>query len=292
MSYNMFSWPLAILLVAVTTILLLLRRRSNAARPNRVPGISLCSLDRSNFRLIGFWLWCNNLVFGVGLPRYLADTLFGRRRYSQVHCHLSRFWSIQMELESRSIKSDSWLTSLNTCLFVSCFFYLLCWNMWFHYWTGDWYWSMIHPWSYPLDSFLKNCLTYVYSQSIPYWSSDYLIAIIIDLKISIGPRIRWPILGHLLHLNTTNLYPFMDKLRRKYGPIFQLQLGSWTTIVLTDCQHIKQFFNQPEFSYRPSMFLFNAFSYNGYGKTFFVAGSNVLVNKITHISYQTSETRT
>jgi len=62
----------------------------------------------------------------------------------------------------------------------------------------------------------------------------------------------------------------MDKLRRKYGPIFQLQLGSWTTIVLTDCQHIKQFFNQPEFSYRPSMFLFNAFSYNGYG----VASSN------------------
>ena len=122
MSYNMFSWPLPILLVAVTTILLLLRRRSNAARPNRVPGISLYSLDRSNFRLIGFWLWCNNLVFGVGLPRYLADTLFGRRRYSQGHCHLSRFWSIQMELESRSIKSDSWLTSLNTCLFVSCFF--------------------------------------------------------------------------------------------------------------------------------------------------------------------------
>jgi len=85
-----------------------------------------------------------------------------------------------------------------------------------------------------------------------------------------GPTLRWPILGHLLHLNATNPYPAMEKLRQKYGPIFQLQLGSWTTVVLTDCQQIKQFLNQPEFSYRPSMFLFNAFSCNGHG----VASSN------------------
>jgi len=92
----------------------------------------------------------------------------------------------------------------------------------------------------------------------------------VNLDTHIGPTLRWPILGHLLHLNATNPYPAMEKLRQKYGSIFQLQLGSWTTVVLTDCQHIKQFLNQPDFSYRPSMFLFNAFSCNGHGKLFLI----------------------
>ena len=42
----------------------------------------------------------------------------------------------------------------------------------------------------------------------------------------------------------------------RYGPLFQLQLGSWTTVFLSDYDLIKKAFHNPDFMDRPQIFIF------------------------------------
>ena len=65
----------------------------------------------------------------------------------------------------------------------------------------------------------------------------------------------------------------MKHLTDKHGPIFKLKLGSWHTVVITDYELIKKAFHEPEFSYRPNIFLFELISQGGHG---FVSSSGDL----------------
>ncbi len=51
----------------------------------------------------------------------------------------------------------------------------------------------------------------------------------------------------------------------RYGPLFQLRLGSWNTVFLADYDLIKKAFHSPDFANRPDMFFFEYFSRGGHG---------------------------
>jgi len=49
----------------------------------------------------------------------------------------------------------------------------------------------------------------------------------------------------------------------RYGPLFQLKLGSWNTVFLADYDLIKKAFNNPDFVNRPEIFILE-FASRGY----------------------------
>lgn len=85
--------------------------------------------------------------------------------------------------------------------------------------------------------------------------------------ICIGP-IGWPILGHLPYINQASPYALMDYYTQKYGPIFQIQMGSFNAVVLTDYHLIKQAFNHPDMTLRPTTYGQEIFSSGFHGLAF------------------------
>lgn len=77
-----------------------------------------------------------------------------------------------------------------------------------------------------------------------------------------------PVVGHLLHINLANPYPFFDGRVRKYGPIFRLQLGSFNAVMMTDFYQIKRALNSPHFTYRPTIYNFETASLGFHGILF------------------------
>lgn len=75
----------------------------------------------------------------------------------------------------------------------------------------------------------------------------------------------WPILGHLPYINQANPYPTMNYYTNKYGPIFRLQMGSLSAIVLTDYHAIKRAFSHPDMTRRPRIVGFDLASYDFHG---------------------------
>ena len=73
-----------------------------------------------------------------------------------------------------------------------------------------------------------------------------------------GPRWTWPVLGYLPNLGR---YPHrkLTSLRYEFGDIYQIQMGSWPTIVLNGMDTIKQaLYKQAEdFAGRPGFFSFD-----------------------------------
>ncbi len=67
------------------------------------------------------------------------------------------------------------------------------------------------------------------------------------------------------HLTPAKLHTTMGRLVDTYGPLFQLQLGSWNTVFLADYELIKKAFHSADFAYRPRMFLFEFFSKGSHG---------------------------
>lgn len=57
----------------------------------------------------------------------------------------------------------------------------------------------------------------------------------------------------------------MEQLISQYGPILKLQLGSWDAVFLTNYHHIKKAFQSAEFSFRPSIFLFELVAHGNHG---------------------------
>ncbi|XP_072014291.1 cytochrome P450 2U1-like [Amphiura filiformis] len=51
-----------------------------------------------------------------------------------------------------------------------------------------------------------------------------------------GPRLRWPILGDLPSLDPKAPFKTFNRLALKYGPVYQLQFGSFPVVVLNDYQ--------------------------------------------------------
>ena len=76
----------------------------------------------------------------------------------------------------------------------------------------------------------------------------------------------WPIIGHLPYLLPAKLRGFMKKMTDKHGTIFRLKLGSWNSIVFTDYHQIKKVFHNAEFSFRPSIYLFELVGHGNHGK--------------------------
>lgn len=58
----------------------------------------------------------------------------------------------------------------------------------------------------------------------------------------------------------------MGDLIKKYGPIFNIKIGSFDTVVLADYDLIKKGFNHPDLTFRPSMLLFEIVAQGGHGK--------------------------
>ncbi|KAL7638666.1 UNVERIFIED_CONTAM: hypothetical protein RMT77_011238 [Armadillidium vulgare] len=67
-----------------------------------------------------------------------------------------------------------------------------------------------------------------------------------------------PVVGYLPFMNRKITKTF-EKLQKKYGNIFSVKLGSRIFIVLSDYNLIKQTFQKPEFSGRPTFYHFNVF---------------------------------
>lgn len=65
-----------------------------------------------------------------------------------------------------------------------------------------------------------------------------------------GPR-GFPLVGYLPFLGS-DLHVSLTQLSNKYGPIYQIFLGSIRVVVLTDASLVRQAFRQPVFSGRPN----------------------------------------
>ncbi|KAK4258231.1 hypothetical protein QN277_007703 [Acacia crassicarpa] len=74
-----------------------------------------------------------------------------------------------------------------------------------------------------------------------------------------------PIIGNLHQLNSSSLYLDLWNLSKKYGPLFSLQLGHRTVIVVSSPKMAKETLknHDVEFSDRPSLFSQQKLSYNG-----------------------------
>lgn len=69
-------------------------------------------------------------------------------------------------------------------------------------------------------------------------------------------------------MSSHNPYPVLEYYVKKYGPIFQLKLGSWDAVFVTDYDQMKRMLNNADFTIRPETFLFQATSLGGHGNYF------------------------
>ncbi len=67
----------------------------------------------------------------------------------------------------------------------------------------------------------------------------------------------------------------MKQMIDKYGPIFKLKLGYWDAIMITDYQLMKKAFQNPDFSFRPRIYLFELVSHGNHGIIFFVFNEKI-----------------
>ncbi|XP_014674000.1 PREDICTED: cytochrome P450 18a1-like [Priapulus caudatus] len=79
-----------------------------------------------------------------------------------------------------------------------------------------------------------------------------------------------PILGNLLSLGTKP-HLALERLGRRYGPVFHVMMGKQPMVVVTDYRLIREAFSQPAFSGRPDMYLFRAI-YEGTASEAFFPG--------------------
>lgn len=75
----------------------------------------------------------------------------------------------------------------------------------------------------------------------------------------------WPIFGHLLYFNPSNIYPLIEYYTKKYGPIFRIKLGSFECVVINDYKLIKKALSSQDFISRPMFFTLNLTSMEGHG---------------------------
>ncbi len=82
-----------------------------------------------------------------------------------------------------------------------------------------------------------------------------------------GPR-GWPILGNLPSLDPKAPYKTLDKIAKKYGPIYSLQFGAIPVVILNNYAAVKEaFIKQGDvFEDRPRLLLFEIAS-GGKGNT-------------------------
>ena len=73
-----------------------------------------------------------------------------------------------------------------------------------------------------------------------------------------GPRWTWPVLGYLPNLGR-HPHEKLTSLRYKFGDVYQIQMGSWPTVVLNGIDTIKQAMckQSKDFAGRPHFFSFN-----------------------------------
>ncbi len=79
----------------------------------------------------------------------------------------------------------------------------------------------------------------------------------------------WPIIGHLPYMSGANPYPVIEYYKKKYGLIFHLQLGSFSTVILTDYNDIKRAFASADFTDRPPLYFHeqSGFGFRGVGNS-------------------------
>ena len=67
------------------------------------------------------------------------------------------------------------------------------------------------------------------------------------------------------YLAPANLRANLNHVIKRYGPLFQLKLGSWNTVFLADYDLIKKAFHSQDFVNRPEMFIFELASRGSLG---------------------------
>jgi len=67
------------------------------------------------------------------------------------------------------------------------------------------------------------------------------------------------------YLAPANLRSNLDQVIERYGPLFQLKLGSWNTVFLADYDLIKKAFHNQDFVNRPEIFFFDFVSKGFHG---------------------------
>ncbi|XP_015790034.1 cytochrome P450 2J6-like [Tetranychus urticae] len=110
------------------------------------------------------------------------------------------------------------------------------------------------------NNFISSKLIYNISTGlIAFWCVTYLIPTIKRLlTLPPGP---WglPIVGYLPFLEKNNEYKVLDRLAKKYGPVYSLNLGKDTAVIVNDWNHAKEVFKNDELLARPGRFAKNKF---------------------------------
>ncbi|XP_015790113.1 cytochrome P450 2J1-like [Tetranychus urticae] len=108
------------------------------------------------------------------------------------------------------------------------------------------------------NNFISSQLIYnIATGLIAFWCVTYLIPTIKRLfTLPPGP---WdlPFVGYLPFLQKNNEYKVLDRLAKKYGPVYSLGLGKDTVIVVNDCDHAKEVLKNDDLLYRPESFAKN-----------------------------------
>lgn len=68
------------------------------------------------------------------------------------------------------------------------------------------------------------------------------------------------------YLQPSSQYSSMKSFAKKYGPIFQIRMGSLKTVVIADYHLIKKAFRSSELANRPSIYFFEFASQGYHGK--------------------------
>lgn len=78
-------------------------------------------------------------------------------------------------------------------------------------------------------------------------------------KISSLPPGPWglPFVGYLPFIGKTDQYKDIDRLAKKYGPVYSVRLGKFDLIVVSDWKHVKESFANDDLLYRPENFSAN-----------------------------------
>lgn len=67
------------------------------------------------------------------------------------------------------------------------------------------------------------------------------------------------------YLNPANVYPNIEYYTEKYGPIFNIKIGSYNVIVINDYNLIKKAFSSHDFTSRPNFLSGQLLSMEGHG---------------------------